>query len=364
MLAVASGATVDLSSRANPIRKVVTLMQNMQKEIEAEGAKEKELFDKFMCFCSANTGDLGKAEEDAKAKAEEMTAKLKSEEAEKSQIEQELVDHKKDRETAKSDLAEATTLREKEKAEYAAMKADSETNIAAMASAIPAIEKGMGGAALIQMPAVQTVKKLIESTGNMDPMDRREATSFLEGTSELGSAGAGEILGILKQMKDEMEANLKEAVSDEEKAAAGFADLKGSKETEIEVATEAIETKTGRSGELAVSVVQTKNALEDALEEIDNAGKYAEQIAAQCAEKEKEWAARQKARAEEIAAIGQAIGILNDDDALDVFKKSSAGFVQQPVALLQRSNHKASRERTAQAMLAHIAAKYNSTPVK
>merc|ERR550514_731556 len=171
---LSSGLAVDLKSHANPIRKVVTLMQNMQKEIEAEGVKEKELFDKFMCFCSANTGDLGKAEEDAKAKAEEMAAKLKSETAEKSQIEQELVDHKADREGAKNDLAESTTLREKESAEFSALKADSETNIAAMASAIPAIEKGMGGAALLQMPAVGRVHKIIESNNlNMDPMDRR-----------------------------------------------------------------------------------------------------------------------------------------------------------------------------------------------
>merc|ERR1740138_991208 len=160
-----------------------------------------------------------------------------------------------------------------------------------------------------------------------------------------------------------MEANLAESISDEGKAAAGFADLKGSEETEIEVATEAIETKTGRSGELAVSVVQTKDALEDATEEIANAGKYAEQLAAQCAEKEKEMAVRAKARADEIAAIGEAIGILNDDDALDIFKKTA--FVQAPVALLQRSHsHKASKAKTAQAMLARIASKYQSVPVR
>merc|ERR1719313_2974765 len=74
-------------------------------------------------------------------------------------------------------------------------------------------------------------------------------------------------------------------------------------------------------------------------------------------------ATRSKMRAEEIAAIGEAIGILNDDDALDLFKKT-ASFVQAPVALLQRSSHKASRAKTAQAMLARIANKYNSVPVK
>jgi len=357
--------SVETGTGANPIRKIVTLMQNMQKEIEAEGAKEKELFDKFMCFCSANSGDLGKAEEDAKAKAEEMAAKLKSEEAEKSQIEQELVDHKKDRETAKSDLDEATTLRGKESAEFDAMKADSETNIASLSSAIPAIEKGMSGAALLQMPAGQRIQKLVESFSNMDPMDRRTAIAFLEqgSGSEEFSTGAGEILGILKQMKEEMEGNLASAVSDEATAVEGFDSLKASKETEIEVATEAIETKTARSGELAVSVVQTKNALEDAEEEIVNAGKFAEQLKAQCATKEKEWAARCKARTAEIKAIGEAISILNDDDALDLFKKTASALVQQPT-LLQRSSHRASRAKTAQAMLAHIASKYNSLPVK
>merc|ERR1719379_1856207 len=260
-LAVPSTATV-LSAGANPIRKVVMLMQNMQKEIEAEGAKEKELFDKFMCYCSSNNGELTKAVADAKAQAEELTAKLKSEEAEKAQIAQELIDHKKDRESAKADVEEATVLREKEANEFAELKADSETNIAAMGKAIPALEKGMGGAALLQMAGGDRLHKLIENYPNMDAVDRRDTLAFLDQSSDYAPQ-SGQIVGILKAMKDETEASLKEAIADEDKAVAGFTDLKGSKEKEIEMATEAIEAKTGRAGELAVSVVQTKDALED-----------------------------------------------------------------------------------------------------
>jgi len=101
---------------ANPIRKIVTLLQNMQKEIEAEGAKEKELFDKFMCFCSGNKGDLTKKAADATAAIEELGAKLKSEEAEKVQVAQELIDHKKDRESA-------AAITEKDKERAAAVQA-------------------------------------------------------------------------------------------------------------------------------------------------------------------------------------------------------------------------------------------------
>merc|ERR1719160_2260904 len=172
----------------------------------------------------------------------------------------------------------------------------------------------------------------------MDAADRRDALAFLEDSSE--STGASDqIVGILKAMKDDMEAELKEAIADEDKAVAGFGDLKGSKEKEIEMATEAIETKTARAGELAVSVVQTKDALEDAEAEAVETEKFIATLETQCATKEKEWAERSKMRAMEVSAISEAIEILNDDDALDVFKKASGmSFAQAQVGFLQRAN--------------------------
>merc|ERR1719149_208872 len=109
-----SCVALTLRMEGNPIRKVVTLLQDMQKEIEAEGAKEKELFDKFMCYCSGNNGDLAKAAADGKAQIEQLSAQLKSEEAEKVQIGQDLIGHKSDREGANGDIEAATALRTKE----------------------------------------------------------------------------------------------------------------------------------------------------------------------------------------------------------------------------------------------------------
>jgi hypothetical protein len=363
LLSAVSG--MGLEGRANPIRKVVSLMQNMQKEIEAEGKKEKELFEKFMCFCSGSGGDMTKAAADTAAKIDELAAKLKGEEAEKSQITQELADHKKDREGATEDLQEATVLREKEANEYAETKADMETNIAAMGKAIPALEKGMGGAALIQAPKFgDQLKQIVLHYPNMDPTDRRQLSGFLE-LSEDYAPASGQIVGILKAMKDEMEADLKSATSEEEKAIAGYGQLKASKEKEVEMATEAIETKVGRKGELAVSVVQTKDSLEDSQKELADTEKFAQQLKQQCGTKEKEWAEREKLRSEEIAAVSEAIAIVNDDDALDVFKKAlPSALVQDSVGFLQRSNTHASGARKAQAILADAVTKSQSSTMK
>merc|ERR1719316_1908420 len=131
------------------------------------------------------------------------------------------------------------------------------------------------------------------------------------------------------------------------------------------MATEAIETKMARAGELAVSVVQTKDALEDTTEELSDTEKFVAQLAAQCATKEKEWAERCKMRSMEISAISEAIEILNDDDALDVFKKAiPSSLIQQQVGFLQRADAKASKTHKAQAILAAAATKYNNVNMR
>merc|ERR1719261_1326310 len=131
-------------------------------------------------------------------------------------------------------------------------------------------------------------------------------------------------------MKDDMEKSLSEATADEAQAAEAFENMKAAKTNEITVASEAIEAKGVRSGALAVSVVESQGALDDSSTELADATKYLATLKATCEEKSKEWSARQGMRAQEVAAISEAISILNDDDALDVFKKAipSAALLQ------------------------------------
>merc|ERR1719299_35942 len=149
------------SVAANPIRKVVNMLQNMVKKVEAEGAKEQELFDKYMCYCKTSGGDLSKSISDAETKAPQLEADIKESEAKKAQFEEDLKQHQTDRSAAKDAMAEATTLREKEAKAYAKESSDDKTNIAATAKAMTAVEKGMGNA-FLQTTAAATLRKLAE----------------------------------------------------------------------------------------------------------------------------------------------------------------------------------------------------------
>merc|ERR1719355_89540 len=122
MLALLLGCSfvqaVTLGDAANPIRKVVTLLQDMQKEIENEGEKEEEAFDKFMCYCDGSTDDMKKGADEGTQKVAELSSKLEALKAEKTQLAQELSGHQSDRAQAKQDASKAASLREKENGEF------------------------------------------------------------------------------------------------------------------------------------------------------------------------------------------------------------------------------------------------------
>merc|ERR550537_1129706 len=116
---------------ANPIRKVVTMLQMMQKKVEAEGAKEEELFEKFMCYCKNGAATLGKSIGDAETKIPQVQSDIEAGEAEAKQLQADIKSAQTDRAAAKTAMAEATSMREKEASEYADYKAESDANIAA-----------------------------------------------------------------------------------------------------------------------------------------------------------------------------------------------------------------------------------------
>merc|ERR1719313_1656245 len=125
-------------------------------------------------------------------------------------------------------------------------------------------------------------------------------------------------------MKDELSRTLASMEKSEASSAKGFADMGATKQKEIAFATESISSKKERSGTLAVEIIQAKDGYEDAGTEQAEAEKMLSTLDESCAAKKKAFAEMTKTRAEEVSAIGQAIAILNDDDALDVFKKSAA----------------------------------------
>merc|ERR1719446_900422 len=127
----------------------------------------------------------------------------------------------------------------------------------------------MGG--FLQTNAASAIKEL-SITMDMSAVDREMLASFLSNKAGYAPAG-GEIVGILKTMHDEKNAEM-------------------------------------------------VNDLEDTKEDLAESKKFLADLDVNCANKKKEWAAYQKMQGEELLALADTIKVLNDDDALELFKKT------------------------------------------
>merc|ERR1719326_1154301 len=123
-----------VAASVNPIRKVVTMLQMMVKKVTLEGEKEKELYEKYMCYCKGGSSSLSKSIGDANTKIPEVQSDIEEADVKKAQG---------DRAAAKAAQAEATAQREKEAATFAALKAEQDSDISAMMKAVKALENGM-----------------------------------------------------------------------------------------------------------------------------------------------------------------------------------------------------------------------------
>ena len=78
---------------------------------------------------------LGKSIADAGAKMPQVTADIEAGESELKQLKADLKSHETDRAAAKTAMAEATSIREKEAGVFAALKSEADANIAAATKA-------------------------------------------------------------------------------------------------------------------------------------------------------------------------------------------------------------------------------------
>merc|ERR1719388_319232 len=307
------------------------MLQMMAKKVEAEGKAEKELFDKFMCWCSTGASELEASIDAGEKKVPQCETQIKEMEALIAQLKAEIAKAKADRDAALKAVASLKIERTKGVAAFKKTQEDLLTNIAALKKAIAALEKGMAGS-FLQTSTAAVLRRLVVSLNNIKDADRDVLSSFLSG-GEGYAPQSGEIVGILKQMLDTMMGQLKDVSGEETQDKLNFELMLKAKLKLVGTLTESIEKWLSRLGELMVLLEQLKVDFGDTSTALGENKKFLADMDDICAKKKAEWALRQKMRAQELAALADTIRILNNDDSLELFKKTipSASLLQVTV---------------------------------
>jgi hypothetical protein len=354
------------SGKNSPVDKVIKLLTDMQTQLQADKKADEEMYDKLSCWCKVNGDGKGTAVEIATTKVSDLNSRIKALTAKSSELDGSIKAQESEVAANKEALASATSMREEAMNKFRDEEKDMILSIDSLKNALVVLEKTLGltqasKQSFLQAKSFTTVRAHVRDAMSkrkaddilaeiLAPSDRDVLQAFLQGKLKAGSAQGGEIMGVLKQMKTEFESNLADMQGDEGKSVTEFGELKEAKTSEILAGEKMIKEKTALLGKTKVQLAEAKEDLEDTTGAMEADQSFLVDLKERCSVSDKEWEQRSKTRSLEIAAVGETIKILTDDDAHDLFG-STLSFLQLSSTRRTLSKEDFAREQASHALL-------------
>jgi len=321
---------LDTSNKEYPVSKVIRLLKDMQATLQKEQEQDQEIYEKLACWCESNDKEKTAAIEIAEKAITELTTLIEELTAKSERLNGEIETLKDDIAKAQDALNKATAIRTEELAAFNQEEKDMMQSIQALKNAIQVLSKHheMPAEALVSVASVLR-HHLHKKQFALSSKQSDAVTAFLQQPAGFQSYApqSGQIFGILKQMKETFESNLSTSQKEELAAQDAYDQLKTAKLAEIAASKKQVETKTVELAETDEKCATAKEDLETTKDALSADEKFLMDLKEKCKQTDEEMAERTKTRNEEIAAVSEAITILNDDDAHDTFSRT-LGFAQ------------------------------------
>mmetsp|Transcript_108201 Transcript_108201/g.316452 ORF Transcript_108201/g.316452 Transcript_108201/m.316452 type:complete len:768 (+) Transcript_108201:86-2389(+) len=333
------------------ITRVVRLLQQMLDDSKAEGEQDRTLYAKHKCYCDDNTLEktesiktltkqIGLLENDiqqlqgSNSLLSSESAQLQAEMDANEQARTEAGNLRTSANTAflaeETDLSAAITQLGQAVDVLAAIGADQSQQAAADHSTFLANYSS----SLLNLRS--SVKQaLLAADTFLSPAAQSKTNAFLQAPfTGTYTAQSGEIMGILRQMKETFESNLEAARTAEQNAVTAHSAFMTTKQNEWNTMKASFDGKQTTLGSNDGSLSEKKNSLGQAVQQKTDAEDFLAQLGPMCETKTQEYEQRTQLRASEEAAITEAIAILDNDKAFETFGRVAAtttgatGFVQ------------------------------------
>jgi len=290
MLGAAGGPRMQLSTLAVSIgldsfTKIKEAMDKMVSELKAE--QEEEV--KFKTYCTKElnlnekqTYEKTEEKEDAEALIAKLAKLMKK-------LAEEIADANAQIADTETAILKASQVREGENAEFQTVVADQRATQDILAKALGKL-KAFYKSALLQKASQEPPVKFNSYSKN---------------------AGASPVIGMIEQIIEDSKALESEAVAGETEAQAAYEKFVKDSNDLIKQLSDSVASKTKAKSTAAQDSEQAKSDLGSAVGELESLALTAQDLHGECDWVLKNFAARQKARLDEIEAIGQAKGILS-----------------------------------------------------
>merc|ERR1719160_2234172 len=138
---LAATCVADVQQKNRPVSKVITLLNDMTKQLETEAKEDADTYDAMMCWCETNDKGKTKAIADGESSIAELTANIQSYTALSSKLTTEIANLEGEVAANTEALDKATAVRKKELAEFNAEEKSSLSTISSLKGAIGKLAK-------------------------------------------------------------------------------------------------------------------------------------------------------------------------------------------------------------------------------
>jgi hypothetical protein len=337
-LSISTATKAVVKNDDKTITKVVKLLQSMLDKSKAEGDEERTIYAKFKCYCDQSEAEKKASIKQLTEQIDMLESRIAEIQGDSGVLSSECAQLKVDMAANEAARKEATAIRDKEHEAFVATEADLVEAISDLKEAIEVLAevgadqtKSVGAdhkqfmagygekeGFLQKNKKLQTVLHAVSAL--MNAKQRKTASAFLQApfTGTYTSQSA-EIMGILKEMRDTFTKDLaaaRKAEADQLEAYDKFMAVKKEAFDKMEASYgEKQKYLADNDGELASS----KSQLAEAENQKASDEEFLAKLIPMCEEKTKEYEKRKLLRANEEAAIAQAISILNSDAAFSTF---------------------------------------------
>jgi hypothetical protein len=355
-LAVMMGGAAALSAdKPTAMSQTVKLIQGLAANVRKDGKAEQASFDTYACWCEKTMERKAKDISDAKDLISEMQTLIMK-------LKGEIASHGAEIQQLQKDLAqnaeavkEATGLRNKENADYAGERTESEQCIGALEAGIKVLSgAGTKKAAFLEgdnlreaellsvvagLKTVMSKKSLKISDTDMEMMKHfiTKPEDFVKskgmiaaqtGQNPFGDYApqSSQITGILQGMYDAMTADLEKDNAEEADAQKSFEELMATKAQERKTLEATLQKQETDKAAKQKSLSESEVTEDDTTEQMKADEDFFEDTKEGCQTKATQWSVRVRMRTEELNGMELAIKILSG--GAKTFESSTSTFVQ------------------------------------
>jgi len=337
-------ATIASAADVTPQEKVITLLEDLKKEVEEEGKAQAKTYDTFACFCKDKTKDKSDSIKEEQDDWDGYSATFDEQTALSAKLGQEMKDTQENIAKITKEIATTEAMRDEEVNTYEVNAADLGHGVSSLEGAMSDMETGKG--ALLQTKKFIRKAAALADALDLSPKHQRTLAALIQSDADDAPEGefsfhSDDIMDTIRDLTTQFKKKKSDVEDEEGQNKKDYTETMKNLNQDKKDAEKTLEDKTKAKSEADEKVAKAQENMDLTAAALADDRLYLKDLTMKCELKAREYDQQSKMRADEITALDTALDIIKDK------VKDNADAANERAALVQAAAAPAVKESDA-----------------